>query len=176
MVDLDGNGENELLTDQNQLFFQREGSLYAADITALLEANWPEMTWWDYSLIDTSRRCLAITGFARETNAPADSETQFNFIRYCYFDGENLLFYNDTTSCTDHVSDSIDAPDYALTAARDRYLRTWPGGRPDLTAQQAGTTGASPASPPWIWENPTPPWVWRSTPLAMSSTLPRRNT
>lgn len=122
MVDLDGNGENELLTDQNQLFFQREGSLYAADITALLEANWPEMTWWDYSLIDTSRRCLTITGFARETNAPTDSETQFNFVRYCYFDGENLLFYDDTTTYTDHVSDSVDAPDYALTAARDWVL------------------------------------------------------
>ena len=136
MVDLDGNGENELLTDQNQLFFQREGSLYAADITALLEANWPEMTWWDYSLIDTSRRCLTISGFARETNAPADSETQFNFVRYCYFDGENLLFYDDTTTYTDHVSDSIDAPDYALTAARDRVLADLAGwqARSDSTA------------------------------------------
>lgn len=136
MVDLDGNGKNELLTDQNQLFFQREGSLYAADITALLEANWPEMTWWDYSLIDTSRRCLTITGFARETNAPADSETQFNFVRYCYFDGENLLFYDDTTTYTDHVSDSVDAPDYALTAARDRILADLAGwqARSDSTA------------------------------------------
>ena len=136
MVDLDGNGENELLTDQNQLFFQREGSLYAADITALLEANWPEMTWWDYSLIDTSRRCLTITGFARETNAPTDSETQFNFVRCCYFDGENLLFYDDTTTYTDHVSDSVDAPDYALTAARDWVLADLAGwqARSDSTA------------------------------------------
>lgn len=136
MVDLDGNGENELLTDQNQLFFRREGSLYAADITALLEANWLEMTWWDYSLIDTSRRCLTITGFAREANAPADSETQFNFVRYCYFDGENLLFYDDTTTYTDHVSDSVDAPDYALTASRDWVLADLAGwqARSDSTA------------------------------------------
>lgn len=122
VADLDGNGENELLTDQNQFFFQREGALYQADITALLEDNWPEMTWWDYSSIDTSRRCLAITGLARETDAPADSDTQYNFIRYCYFDGENLLFYDDITTYTDHVANGIDAPEYALEAAKTRTL------------------------------------------------------
>ena len=125
MVDLDGNGENELLSDQNQLFFQREGTLYKADVTELLEDNWPEMTRWDHSRIDTSRRCLAITGFARDTSAPADS--QFSFIRYCYFDGENLLFYQDITSYTDHVADNVDAPDYALEAARDRVLAALAG-------------------------------------------------
>lgn len=121
-VDLDGNGENELLTDHNQLFFQREGALYEADITALLEANWPEMDWWDYSLIDTSRRCLAITGLSRDTSAPEGSQSQYNFIRYCYFDGENLLFYDDITTYTDHVADGIDVPEYALEAARDQVL------------------------------------------------------
>lgn len=121
-VDLNGNGENELLSDHNQLFFQREGALYEADITALLENNWPEMEWWDYSLIDTSRRCLAITGLSRETVTPANSDAQYNFIRYCYFDGENLLFYDDITTYTGHVADSIDAPEYALEAARDQVL------------------------------------------------------
>ena len=80
------------------------------------------MTWWDYSSIDTSRRCLAITGFARETDAPADSNTQYNFIRYCYFDGENLLFYDDITTYTDHVANGIDVPEYALEAAKTRTL------------------------------------------------------
>lgn len=149
VADLDGNGENELLSDQNQLFFQREGSLYAADITALLEANWPEMTWWDYSLTDTNRRCLIITGFARATGTPADSQSQFSFIRYCYFDGENLLFYQDITSYTDHVADNVDAPDYALEAARDRVLA-------DLAGWQARSDTAA------GWDD------WRITTLSRS--------
>lgn len=149
MVDLDGNGENELLSDQNQLFFQREGTLYEADITQLLEDNWPEMTRWDYSQIDTSRRCLAITGFARDTGAPADTESQYSFIRYCYFDGENLLFYEDITTYTDHVADSIHVPDYALTAARDRVLA-------DLARWQARSDTAA------GWDD------WRITTLSQS--------
>ena len=65
VLDLDGDGANELLSDGGQLVFQRDGQLYEADLTALLAENWPEMDFWDYSTIDVSRRCLTVRGTVR---------------------------------------------------------------------------------------------------------------
>lgn len=105
VVDLDGDGENELLSDGNQLFFQREGQLYEADVTQLLKDHWPELVWWDYSLIDTSRRCLTVRGFME---MPAWGEgAQCVFVRSVYFDGENLLVYDQLEDTVDHVAESV---------------------------------------------------------------------
>lgn len=123
ILDLDGNGTNELLSDDGglggaQLVFQRDGQLYEANLTDLLQEAWPEMAWWDYSSIDTSRRCLAVRGFVQAS----EDAVQYDFIRYLYFDGENILVYQDNTTYTDHVADGIDVPDAVLSAARDQVL------------------------------------------------------
>ncbi|WP_298030727.1 M56 family metallopeptidase [uncultured Dysosmobacter sp.] len=105
IMDLDGDGANELVNADNQLFFQRDGKLYEADITALLEEHWPEMTWWDYTILDTDSRCLILRGFVE---MPEWGENgQADFTRYVYFDGENLLLYSGLEETEDHAALSV---------------------------------------------------------------------
>lgn len=118
ILDLDGDGENELINEDNQLFFQRDGALYEADITALLQDRWPEMIWWDYSLLDASSRRLMVTGFVEMPDWADWSEgAQANFTRYVYFDGENLLVYDNLEDTEDHAARSVlsgDIPEQVL--------------------------------------------------------------
>ncbi len=105
IVDLDGDGQNELINEDNQLFFQRDGELYQADITVLLQERWPEMVWWDYSILDPSRRCLTVKGFVEMAEWGEDA--QADFLRDIYFDGENLLVYGNLVDTEDHVAVNI---------------------------------------------------------------------
>ena len=168
ILDLDGDGTNELLSDDDgtsggaQLIFQRDGQLYEANLTDLLQAAWPEMTWWDNSTVDTSRRCLTIVGMVHD----ADGGTPYGFTRYLYFDGENILVYQDNTTYTDHVADDIDVPETVLSAAKDAvlsdldYWRTHTGAWSyvDGVEQQTGTQAE--------WDD------WRITELALTDTVP----
>ena len=168
ILDLDGDGANELLSDDDgisggaQLVFQRDGQLYEANLTDLLQAAWPEMAWWDYSSIDTSRRCLTIVGMVQY----ADGWTLYHFTRYLYFDGENILVYQDNTTYTDHVADNIDVPEAVLSAAKDavlsdlEYWRTHTGAMAyvDSQWQQTGTQAE--------WDD------WRITELVLTDTVP----
>lgn len=168
ILDLDGDGTNELLSDGDgisggaQLIFQRDGQLYEANLTDLLQAAWPEMTWWDYSSIDTSRRCLTIVGMVQDP----EGGTPYHFTRYLYFDGENILVYQDNTTYTDHVADNINVPEAVLSAAKDavlsdlEYWRTHTGAWSyvDGQLQQAGI--------PAEWDD------WRITELVLTDTVP----
>lgn len=110
IIDLDGDGTNELINEDNQLFFQRDGKLYQADITALLQKHWPELNWWDYSILDTNSRCLMVKGFVEMPDWDATSwgETALaDFFRYVYYDGENLLVYDDLEETEDHAAVSV---------------------------------------------------------------------
>lgn len=83
IVDLDGDRSNELCAASPysaQLFFRREGRLYAADVRALMQFAWPEMGAWDAAAWDFNHRRLTVSGHAYE---PRTS----NFTRYVYFDG-----------------------------------------------------------------------------------------
>ena len=146
VVDLNGDGENELLSDGNQLFFRREGQLYEADITQLLEDHWPELVWWDYSLIDTSRRCLSVHGFM---SMPAWGENaQCDFFRSVYFDGESLLIYNQLEDTVDHVAESVlstGVPEQVLADAKAQVQSDF----------QAATSGALEGS---IFDQPYDDW------------------
>ena len=168
ILDLDGDGTNELLSDGDgtsggaQLIFQRDGQLYEANLTDLLQAAWPEMTWWDYSSIDTSRRCLTIVGMVQDP----EGGTPYHFTRYLYFDGENILVYQDNTTYTDHVADNINVPEAVLSAAKDAvlsaldYWRTHTGAWSyvDGVEQQTGTQAE--------WDD------WRITELVLTDTVP----
>lgn len=168
ILDLDGDGANELLSDDDgisggaQLVFQRDGQLYEANLTDLLQAAWPEMAWWDYSSIDTSRRCLTIVGMVQDP----EGGTPYHFTRYLYFDGENILVYQDNTTYTDHVADNIDVPEAVLSAAKDAvlsamdYWRSHTGTMAyvDSQWQQTGTQAE--------WDD------WRITELVLTDTVP----
>ena len=89
IVDLDGDGSNELCAASPysaQLFFRREGRLYAADVRVLMQFAWPEMGAWDAAAWDFNHRRLTVSGHAYE---PRTS----NFTRYVYFDGSALQIY-----------------------------------------------------------------------------------
>ena len=121
-MDLDGDGTNELTAATGvtaQVFFRRDGTIYEADIAALLSNAWPEVSSLNFNGWDFSRRCLDLWGgvpFAGHEEAGAAGTAW----RRVYFDGEDLLVYKDSTTYTDHVADGIDVPDEVLAAARDK--------------------------------------------------------
>lgn len=119
-IDLDGDGNDELVTsgDAAQITFQRDGQLYQADITALLQDRWPEIAGWDYSFLDASSRCLTVSGFVEMPDWADWSEgAQATFTRYVYFGGENLLVYDNLEDTEDHAAHSVlsgDIPEQVL--------------------------------------------------------------
>ena len=124
VVDLDGDGQNELATEY-ELFFQREGKLYRADLRKELLAAWPELSYWDFGSWDKYARCMAVTGLTDHAM----------WERHLYFDGERLLAYAPEKTTTDHVVDGAvekyGVPDEVVQAAKDHaqvaYKRSDPG-------------------------------------------------
>lgn len=146
-VDLDGDGADELTAADSitaQLFFQRDEQIYEADIAPLLQNAWPEVTNLEFNWWDMSRRCLSLWAGVPLVE---DSDRSGTAFRWVYFDGENLLVYKDTTTYTDHAADGIDAPAYALAAAKAETLEaldwwqthTGVTGVVDGVEQQVGT-------------------------------------
>ena len=120
VLDMDGDGTNELLGEQ-QLFFQRDGRLYEADLKALLTNTWPEMRYWDYSLIDISSRCLHIFGFMDKPEWGPDGQADFR--RDIYFDGESLLVCGMLPETQDHAAEgAVDSgvPERVIAAAKEK--------------------------------------------------------
>lgn len=122
VIDLDGDGADELCAASGptaQVFFQRDGRVYEADVGALLDQVWPEASYREFNWWDVSRRNLSLWA-----SVPLDREADVSgtAFRWVYFDGENLLVYKDGTTYTDHVADGIDAPEAIVSAARDRVL------------------------------------------------------
>lgn len=73
IVDLDGDGSNELCAASPysaQLFFRREGRLYAADVRALMQSAWPEIGPWDAAAWDFNHRRLTVSGAVNEAAPP----------------------------------------------------------------------------------------------------------
>ena len=113
IIDMDGDGENELVSD-TQLFYGRNGQVYEADLPALLKGAWPGMNSWDYASLDANGRSLTVRGFA---TMPGWSDGNAYFKRYLYFGGKRLLIYKDSAA-VDHVQEGIDVPKDVLAAAR----------------------------------------------------------
>lgn len=125
IVDLDGDGKNELVAASGasaQMFFQRDGKIYEADVAGLLSDAMPDITYWNYGQWDTNYHRLYCNGYLRpEWDFDSQGYTAF-FERYIYFDGQSLLVYKDTRETADHVMEGIDAPDDVLSAAKDIAL------------------------------------------------------
>ena len=59
IMDLDGDGINELCAASGasgQIFFQRDGRFYEADVKSLLQDAWPELRYWESAQWDVSYR------------------------------------------------------------------------------------------------------------------------
>ena len=110
IIDLDGDGQSELVTPR-QLFFQREGVVYEARLDDLLLSACPELSYWDYESWDRYGKCLYVNGLSAEAM----------WERYLYFDGENLLVYKNEKPTTDHMVDGADdgVPAEVVAKARE---------------------------------------------------------
>lgn len=113
-IDLDGNGQTELCASSGstaQVFFQKNGGLYEADLEVLLEAAWPEAEYLSFGSWDTAGRYLPLDAQVPVSGAESCQGTAF---RWLYFDGDSFLVYRDERTYTDHVADDIDVPQEVL--------------------------------------------------------------
>jgi beta-lactamase regulating signal transducer with metallopeptidase domain len=126
-MDLDGDGVNELVSQgfQNDTFyFRRDGKYYKADLRPLLWTVWPEGTEFRFDGWDPASRSMP---FRANVSFPYDADFPVPSSQYrtLYFDGENLLVYNDQRHFTDHMVEWFDEPnpikDAALTAVEERF-------------------------------------------------------
>ena len=100
LADLDGDGTMELIGISSrrswgcQLFFQRDGQLYEADLRALMSENWPELDGISasYSLSD---HCIELIGPVFQDVWSDESPGGRTVVRSreIFFDGESLLLY-----------------------------------------------------------------------------------
>lgn len=116
-IDLDGDGVDELAASGGspgpQLFFQRGGQLYEADVDALLRAAWPEAGYTEYGFWDRDSRSLPV---CVQVPLPGGTSSASAF-RKLWFDGENLRLYKDESTYTNRVKDSVNAPEDVLRQA-----------------------------------------------------------
>ena len=120
IIDMDGDGENELLSSR-QIFFKRDDAIYEINLVDALQTAWPELSYWDFSNININRRCLTVSGMAIVPEWDVDYANAW-INRDIYFDGENLLVYRNLPETEDHVSVDVPVnfPDDVYTAAKDR--------------------------------------------------------
>ena len=165
-IDLDGDGEDELCAASMrtaQLLLRRDGTVYEADCKSLLSVAWPQAHALEFGSWDASRRCLSM-GALVPISGHAD--TFGSAPRWIYFDGENLLVYKDTAAYTDHIADSIDAPEAVLSAARDHVLE-------ELSWWQTHTGQQSYVNGVWHDSGTQAEWDdWRLTSLELVDTAP----
>jgi len=120
VADLDGDGLDEVTASDgwnvSQLFFRRDGTLYEADLYALIHAAWPEAGYLESGFWNPDGRYLSMSV---EVPLPGCDITATGY-RTLFFDGENLRIYKDESGYTDHIANGLEAlPADVLAAARD---------------------------------------------------------
>lgn len=104
-MDMDGDGVCEIVNSSLNLpaiYYKRGGQIYGIDLKSVISAAWPELSYWGYTSSAPASRSILLGGLSAG-DAPGDG---VNFMRYLYFDGENLLLYKRDRSHTDHVADA----------------------------------------------------------------------
>ena len=126
LIDLDGDGQKELVSQAfyyGDLYFQRDGNYYRADLDELLRPFWPEDTLFTCGSWDTASRSLSFQAWAYAYSSIADASHRE--YRALYFDGENLLVYNDQRHFDGHMMDWFDeypeVKEAALEAVRQEF-------------------------------------------------------
>lgn len=122
MIDLDGDGQKELVSLSRYaeaLCFRRDENYYQVNLNALLKDCWPQGTDFYYDSWDPGSRRLIFRAWIPSAAGAAAVENPEH--RALYFDGENLLIYNDQRQPGDHLLEWFDirpeVRDYALSLA-----------------------------------------------------------
>ena len=128
-LDLDGDGADELVSEQ-EIFFQRDGQLYRADLKELSQKHCPALDFWDYGSWDRYSRSLFISAYSAERYTPSR----------LYFDGGRLLLYKEKKSHHDHMVDGADryVPGEVISAAKDYVEKEVLEAQPDGSWRHAG--------------------------------------
>lgn len=125
-MDLDGDGVDELVSNDmyaDHFYFRRDGNYYRADLRPLLWTVWPAGTDFRFDGWDPANRSMPF----RAHDWLNASETPILSYQYrtLYFDGENLLVYNDQRHFTGHMVEWFDEDsvikDAARTAVEERF-------------------------------------------------------
>lgn len=104
-LDLDGDGKQELCAEE-QIFFQRGGTIYEARLPELLAEACPELSYWDQASWDKYGKVLRASGLAEGQSPEAYG---YDWTRQLYFDGEHLLVYKNEAPTVDHMVAGADA-------------------------------------------------------------------
>ncbi len=119
-MDLDGDGVDELVSNDmyaDHFYFRRDGKYCKADLRPLLWTVWPTGTAFRFDGWDPATRSMPF-------RAQVSSDPSYQY-RTLYFDGENLLIYNDQRHFTDHMigwfDEEFTVKDAALTAVEERF-------------------------------------------------------
>ena len=128
LLDMNGDGTEELVgTDGSahaQIFFQRDGMLYEADIPELLSRHWnrwDEDNWQNNSYLfgwsEIHPQYMELEGYVP---VPAEDGSTVALVgqRQLYFDGTSLYLYRPERQMTDHVLDGIQEMNVVVDAAR----------------------------------------------------------
>lgn len=116
-ADWDGDGADELSWVYHTgpyLYFQREGTIYLADIDALVKAAWPEARYLGYGRPAGPDWHVSLTGIVT-TGAGGTDASAF---RDLHFDGENLLLYKRDRTATGHLSPGASGPDEVIAVLK----------------------------------------------------------
>ena len=139
-MDLDGDGVNELTVSDPaspQLFFQRDGQIYKADIDTLIREAWPQAKYIEYGSWDAEGRFLPLS--AQVPLPDSLSSGTVTAYRTLFFDGENLRIYKNNDPYTNHLAQGLDAlPADVVAAARDFVQGQFDA----LAAEGYGTDGS----------------------------------
>ena len=126
-IDLDGDGENELVSQNfyaDSFYFRRDGNYYKADLRPLLWTVWPTGTYFRFDGWNPATRSMPFQADASKSLAGDFTVPVFQY-RTLFFDGENLLIYNDQRHFTDHMVEWFDEDsvikDAALTAVEEQF-------------------------------------------------------
>lgn len=84
MLDLDGDGDKELITDR-QLFFRRDGTIYTLSYEDLLAKHDPAFRTLDTATADPLEGCVVLAG----TMENEDGQ-RLPFFRYLYLNNNSL--------------------------------------------------------------------------------------
>ena len=104
-MDMDSDGVCEIVSSSFNfpaIYYKHGGQLYGVNLKSVITAAWPELNGWGYTSSAPASRSVLFVGLSAG-DAPSDGVT---FMRYVYFDGENLLLYKLDRSHTDHVADA----------------------------------------------------------------------
>lgn len=161
-ADLDGNGAWELASSgihDAQIFFQRDGQLYEANIPALLAERWTAPVSLYPAYWNKYGRYLYLNAEVPFPDAALPEEfgggqATGTAVRQLYFDGENLRLYKDgDRPVTNHVMEGgVQTPEDVLEAARQMVHDSY-----EYARMHTGVTGGDGE----MWGTPAEYDDWR---------------